>query len=98
MTSNLDLNAVDSSKQTAIHHMMKTNIFGTYENDELLELLVMLDAKVTLQDKQGKTPLDYTMETRSRKMAIALQRLQGIKEANWVTNTISHSVVCSIWF
>ncbi|XP_033624396.1 poly [ADP-ribose] polymerase tankyrase-like [Asterias rubens] len=84
MTSNLDLNAVDSSKQTAIHHMMKTNIFGTYENDELLELLVMLDAKVTLQDKQGKTPLDYTMETRSRKMAIALQRLQGIKEANWV--------------
>ena len=76
---------MDSSGRTAIHHIIKTGSFGTFENEALLELLFKLDAKVTVQDKQGKKPLDYTMETRSRKMAVALQRLQGIKEANWVS-------------
>ncbi|XP_038075210.1 poly [ADP-ribose] polymerase tankyrase-like [Patiria miniata] len=83
-TSDLDVNAADSSGRTAIHHAMKTCSYGTWENVELLQLLVQQDAKTRLQDKQGKTPLDYATETKSQKMAGALQRLQGIQESKMV--------------
>ena len=71
----VDINATDSLGRTAVHHLMKTCDFGTYENVEILKKLAGKRAKLVAQDHQGKTPLDYTMETKSKKMATALQEL-----------------------
>ncbi|XP_022093134.1 poly [ADP-ribose] polymerase 3-like isoform X2 [Acanthaster planci] len=56
---------------------MKTSDYGTYENVEMLEMLAGVGANLSEQDRNGKTPMDYTIETGSRKMATALQKLTG---------------------
>ncbi|XP_038072455.1 poly [ADP-ribose] polymerase tankyrase-like isoform X2 [Patiria miniata] len=78
-TSSINLNAVDSQGRTAVHYLMKTCDYGTYENVEMLELLAGVGAKLSERDHQGKTPLDYSMETGSQKMAAALQKLIRVK-------------------
>ncbi|XP_022093032.1 tankyrase-like protein [Acanthaster planci] len=77
LMSSLDVNAVDSLGRTAIHHLMKTCDYGTYENVEMLEMMAGVGANLSEQDQNGKTPMDYTIETGSRKMATALQKLTG---------------------
>ncbi|XP_022105519.1 tankyrase-like protein [Acanthaster planci] len=83
-TSDLDVNAADLLGRTAIHYVAKACTYGTWENVKLLELLAQQGARTTGQDKQGKTPLDYALETRSGRVADVLQRLQGVEEAKWV--------------
>ena len=57
---------------------MKSCNVGTYENVEVLELLARLKAKLSEIDADGKTPLDYAMESGSHKMAEALQKLTKV--------------------
>ncbi|XP_038073028.1 poly [ADP-ribose] polymerase tankyrase-like [Patiria miniata] len=90
-TSSINLDAVDSQGRTAVHYLMKTCDYGTYENVEMLKLLARVGAKLSERDHQGKTPLDYSMETGSQKMAAALQKLTGVDPQKQVVPKLVNS-------
>ena len=85
-TSALNLSARDLRGRTVIHHLMRTCDHGTYQNVELLKLFHKLGAPVDTQDNEGKTPLDYALDSGSHVMATELQRLQGKNKPQMVSN------------
>ncbi|XP_071963816.1 poly [ADP-ribose] polymerase tankyrase-like [Antedon mediterranea] len=84
MTSNVNLNATDSKARNVIHHVVHSNEEGTYQNVQMLELLVSVGASLDQKDVNGKTPLDYAMNVRSTEMTAAIQTLKKVAEKNRV--------------
>ncbi|XP_033125958.1 poly [ADP-ribose] polymerase tankyrase-like [Anneissia japonica] len=84
MTSKVNLNATDSRARNVIHHMIHAKEEGTYENVDMLELLVKVGASLDQKDANGKTPLDYAMSVRSSELASTIQRLQKVAKKNMV--------------
>eukprot|EP00727_Mastigamoeba_balamuthi_P010035 m51a1_g5654 putative poly [ADP-ribose] polymerase (2347) ;mRNA; r:873460-881811 len=69
------VNAADSEGKTALHHVVSPCSIGSYENKELLELLVSHGCKTATKDASGHTAYYYAMMQESGRMARYLRDL-----------------------
>ncbi|XP_074658150.1 poly [ADP-ribose] polymerase tankyrase-like [Tubulanus polymorphus] len=81
--SKVDLNVQDKQGWTVIHHLVCPLDDGTYDNVELLKLLVENGAVMNTKDRNGLTPLDYALIKGASNLAKGLQKLAGIKKDKW---------------
>ena len=65
--NNLDKNAVDNYGKSLVHYCVSLNNFGSYENEEMLNYLLINNFISNSKDNLNKTPLDYALEQNSMK-------------------------------
>lgn len=70
---------VDIDGKNAIHHVVESHSYGSFENTKILEALAKSEIGFDLQlkDKSGQTPLDYANQQKSGVMSQALTSLIG---------------------
>ena len=72
----IDLNHRTPEGLNAVHLCVKPLSFGSFENVEMLEMLVRFGFDMRARDCSGKTPLDYAMaqdsKTTARKLCYLL--------------------------
>lgn len=83
-TSSVNLNAVDKRGWTALHYAACSLSLGTYDNDEIVYVLVKAGAKTNIPDKDSQTPLDLALNNGAAKMAAMLQKLMQVAEKDMV--------------
>ena len=74
-----DLNHQDISGKTIIHYAISPFSFGSYENKELLQLLITSKADASIKDNQGKSPYYFASNQLSGTMKEVLEK-NKIKE------------------
>lgn len=77
---NISVLAVDKYGRTAVHYLVSTCDYGTYENDEILNFFAKCKIPLDTKDSSGKTVLDYARELHLEKMVKNLRKLLNIKE------------------
>ena len=83
-TSKINLKAQDQNGKTVLHHLVCSLDFGSYDNVEILKLLVTGGASLQEADDDGKLPLDYAISNGATKLVKAMQKLMGKKKNEWV--------------
>jgi hypothetical protein len=70
---------VDNEGKNAIHHVVNSHSYGSFENTKILEALAksQIGFDLQLKDKFGQTPLDYANHQKSGVMSQALSSLIG---------------------
>jgi hypothetical protein len=88
-TSPVNLNATDGRGWTALHYVACPLEVGTYDNDELVFVLVKAGAKTDVKNRDGHTPLDLALANNAPKVAAMLQTLGGVAKTRQVVMTTS---------
>ena len=70
-----DLNIIDVNGKTAVHYVVSPRDTASYENVELLELLVKAGADVEQADLEAKKPIHYAWKQWGKKMYKSLLEL-----------------------
>ncbi len=58
----------DENKRSSLHYCVWTFDFGSFENENILEMLLGHKFNPTLKDKNGATPIDLSLLQDSHKM------------------------------
>ena len=83
--SRIDVNKTDSDGWSAIHHLVAPLDFGTYDNVEILVLLVKNGTLINTENHDRLTPLDLALRYGAQKLAKAMQKLMSVAKKNWVS-------------
>lgn len=78
-TSPVDLDATDSQGWTAIHHAVCPLEYGTYDNAEMVFVLIKAGASLNRKDHTGLPPLEYALIRGAPKIAEMIQELGGVE-------------------
>ncbi|CAF0960955.1 unnamed protein product [Adineta ricciae] len=83
MTSKIDLNALDKNGRSCIHHLIQPFTRGSYRNNlEILRLLHSCGATLTVADRSGLTPLQYSTQNHYQHLYEELSKLVHNKPAS----------------
>ena len=83
-TSAVKLDATDDEGNTAVHHLVTSLEYGTFDNTTILEILHNAGASLKLRNSDGMTPLDLALAVCAEKLAKGIQKLLGIPKFRWV--------------
>ncbi|XP_013405621.1 tankyrase-like protein isoform X2 [Lingula anatina] len=72
----IKLDCKDKAGQTVVHHLVNSMEKASYDNVDILKLLVDADVPVDVPDKAGKIPLDYALKM-APALSAELQRIMG---------------------
>ncbi|PIK38439.1 putative poly(ADP-ribose) polymerase pme-5 [Apostichopus japonicus] len=70
--------AVDKYGRCAVHYMVNTCKYGTYENEEILAFFAKCKVPLDTKDSSGKTVLDYAKELHLEKLLKGLHKVLNI--------------------
>ena len=79
------MKATDQLGWTVTHHLVCPLEYGTYDNVQLLKLLIDAGAPLDYRDNSGFSPLDHSLIRAAPKLAKALQKLAGKPMDKWVS-------------
>lgn len=68
------ITAIDKYGRCAVHYMVSTCEYGTYENEEILSFFAKCKVPLDSKDSSGKTILDYAKELRLEKLLKGVQK------------------------
>ncbi len=85
----MNLNAQDKNHWTALHHLVAPLDYGTYDNIEILKMLVDNGANLNAVDEMEMKPLDQALMRGAHKLSKAIQKLLKIPLTQWVRLTKS---------
>ncbi|GLD98945.1 hypothetical protein PINS_up007663 [Pythium insidiosum] len=60
------VNHPNNRGETAVHVAVRPLAYGSYENIDILDMLLASGGSLKTKDKEGRTPVDYTLEQSSR--------------------------------
>ena len=94
------MNATDTQGWTAIHHLVAPLEFGTFDEVDMLNILVGAGADHDKKDNAGLTPLDHALIKGASKLAAELQNLAKVEKDKQVgyQKKVSISIVLSHGF
>ena len=84
-TSAVDLSLVDSRQWTVLHHLASPIDIGTFDNLDVLKLLMDNGAVLTAKDNAGLTPLDLALMNGGEQLSRGIQKLLEKAESEWVS-------------
>ncbi|XP_064623807.1 poly [ADP-ribose] polymerase tankyrase-like [Lineus longissimus] len=81
--SDVDLTVQDDQAWTVIHHLASPLEVGSYDNLEMLKILVDNGAPLTEKDRAGLTALDCALNNGATKLSKGIQKLLAIEKEKW---------------
>ena len=93
--SSINLGVQDAQGWSTIHHVVAPLEYGSYDNVEMLDILVNAGAPLQQRDNAGLMALDYALIRGTTKLAKELQELSEQNQNQWVSR-ISCRFYCQI--
>ncbi|KAK3092730.1 hypothetical protein FSP39_006660 [Pinctada imbricata] len=79
-TSHVNVNATDTQGWTVLHHLVSPLDVGTFDNVELLNILVKVGADHQKKDNAGLSPLSHALIKGAVRLAQELQTLANVEK------------------
>ena len=88
-TSSVKLDATDDEGNTAVHHLVTSLEYGTFDNTSILEILYNAGASLKIRNRDDMTPLDLALAVCAVKLTRGIQKLLGVPKSKWVCEQIN---------